>query len=479
MPLSNSNPRPVFSRASTRRLALPSLLAALFLVPALSAQDFNHPDTEPAPQAALVQKANDALSAGDFPAALKMLTDLNAQTPNNPQILYDLGLTLEALEPSQPTTATPPLTTAVPDQAAPTAESCYRKSIDANPLFPAPHVALGLLLARTNRPTEARTHLATATTLPDIEPALKARAYRALAKIDQQSHPPNPAAASDELLAALKLTPERSDDILLSAEIAEASADQAAAEQAYRRYLALPDGAGDQQATAALAHILLVEHHPADAEALLTPALAQHPDNPSFTAQLAQAYLASGDPTKTIRAAPMLVKLHQDHPEDRNITRVLARVYLEADHADQAETLYASLIADSGAHPDPTLLEARAEALLSLHRPAEAEKLLKQAVATPSAFPSPEAFADAATHLAFAAAEIDDPRTTLQALAIRATVQPPSPSSLFLEATATDALHQSNKAVELYKQFLAAAKGNFPEQESQARKRLVELAHTK
>jgi hypothetical protein len=158
---------------------------------------------------------------------------------------------------------------------------------------------------------------------------------------------------------------------------------------------------------------------------------------------------------------------------------LLARVYVETGHPEQADPLYATLIDAQTAHPDPTLLDDRAEALLRLHRPAEAEKLLKQAVANPAAFPTPAEFADAATHLAFAAAEIDDPRMTLQALTLRATVQPPSPSSLFLEATANDALHQSSKAVELYKQFLAAASGSLPDQESQARQRLAALESRK
>jgi hypothetical protein len=58
-------------------------------------------------------------------------------------------------------------------------------------------------------------------------------------------------------------------------------------------------------------------------------------------------------------------------------------------------------------------------------------------------------------------------------------VQQPTPPSLFLEATANDDLHQSTKAVELYKRFLAAAGGKFPDEESQARKRLAELSHAK
>lgn len=456
--------------------AILCLLAAL-LTSALSAQDFSHPDTQPAPQAALIQQANDALAAADFPAALKILTTLNTQTPNNPQILYDLGLTLEALPPADPASFATPLPL--------TAESAYRAAIAADPNFAAPNVALGLLLARTNRLADARTELLAAANLPAAGPALKARALRALARLDlgqpaqpgQQSTPPNPPLASAELLAALQLTPEQPEDVLLAAEIAEAAADLPAAEQAYRRYLAATPR--DPQATAALAHILLAQHHPAEAEALLVPALAQSPGDPAFTAQLAEAYLASGDDAKIAQATPLVESLHAQSPSNAAVTRLLARIYLSTGHPDQADPLYDSLIAAQAGHPDPTLLDDRATALLRLHRPAAAEALLKQAVANPAAFPSPAAFADAATHLAFAAIETDDPRMALQALDLSARVQPPSPSSLFLEATANDDLHQTIKAVEFYKKFLAAAAGDLPDQESQARKRLAELAHTK
>jgi Tfp pilus assembly protein PilF len=449
-----------------------------------AAQDFSQPETQPAPNAALIQQANDALAAGDLPTALKLLTTLNTRTPHNAEVLYDLGFTAEALEAApagaQPAPTAATAATAPATATQPAAESYYRQSIAADPAFAASHVALGLLLARASHPAEARAELLAATNLPEAAPALKARAFRALARLDLNPPDPkaaNPTAAADELIQALKLTPEQPQDILLSAQIAEASADIPSAEQAYRRFLAIDPA--DPVATAALAHILLAEHHPAAAEALLLPALDQHPGDPAFTAELAQAYLASGDAAKIARATPLLEGLHATHLGDSAITRLLARVYLETGHPDQAETLYASMIAAEGAHPDPTLLDDRAEALLRLHRPAAAEALLKQAVADPSAFPTPAALADAATHLAFAAAEIDDPRITLQALNLRARVQPPSPSTLFLEATANDTLHQSSKAVELYKQFLAAAAGNLPDQESQARQRLDALQHAK
>ena len=462
------------------------VLAAFFLCAMLPAQDLSHPDTPPTPSSALIQQANDALAAGNLPAALKILTDLNTQTPHNPQVLYDLGFTLESLAPANPPAASPAPAAAgsgeQPTGAAEpalTPESCYRQAISADPSFPAPQVALGLLLARTGHPVEARAQLLAATALAAADPALKARAFRALARLDLNAEPPNPPAASDDLLNALKLAPEQPADILLSAQIAEAAQDLPSAEQAYRRYLATPGNAYDAQAISALAHILLAQHHPAEAEALLTPALAEAPSNPSFTAQLAEAWLDSGDAAKIARAAPLVQSLHDKLPANTAVTRLLARIYVETGHPDQADPLYAALIDAQPDHPDPTLLDDRAEALLRLHRPGEAEKLLKLAVAEPGRFPTPADYADAATHLAFAAVEIDDPRMTLQALALRATVLPPSPPSLFLEATANDDLHQSSKAIELYHQFLAAANGSLPDQESQARRRLAELEHTK
>jgi hypothetical protein len=144
---------------------------------------------------------------------------------------------------------------------------------------------------------------------------------------------------------------------------------------------------------------------------------------------------------------------------------------------EKALPLYASL---STAYPnDPTLLDDQADALIRLRRPAEAQTLLQRAVANPEAFPTQDAFGIAASHLAFAASANHDPVTTLRALELRGRVLAPTPSTLFLAATAHDKLHQVKEASDLYKQFLAAAKGQFPDEEWEARHRLVALEHTK
>ena len=341
--------------------------------------------------------------------------------------------------------------------------------LQPTPTYFDPHLALGLLLARGGRLSDAHSQLQTATTLTTDNPALKARAFRALARIDQAS---NPSAASDELLSAIKITPETPEDILLSGELAEASGDSTAAELAYRRLLAVDPQNHD--ATAALTHLLLHQQRPDQAEALLTAALAKDPDNPTLNAQLASLYEQQG---KTAQALPLATKLHASHPEDAALTRLLARLFSRDQQYDQAAPLYASLLGNSP--QDPTLLDDSADVQIHLKNFAEAEALLKRAVAEPTAFPTKDDLGQAASHLAFAASANNDPTTTLQALTIRGTVLPQSPSSLFLSATAHDKLHQTKQATDLYKQFLSVANGQFPDEEWEARHRLLTLDHMK
>jgi tetratricopeptide (TPR) repeat protein len=438
--------------------ALPSLFFSTLLLagsfaqaqlPAGTTDTTQQPQT--APQDPQRAEANAAIDRQDFPTALKLLTALAESHPTDAHILYDLGFTQDAL-----------------DQTS-AAEASYRKAITADPNFLEPHVALGLLLARSGKLADARAELAKATTLTTDNPAIMARAYRALARIDQHTRP---ADASDELLAALKISPETSEDILLAGELAEASNDLPAAEASYRRVLAADPKNTD--ATAALTHILIRQNKLDEAETLLTAALQKAPDDLTLNAQLAALYDSQNKPEQ---ALPLVEKLHAAHPQDPTLTRLLARLYSRNNQFDKADPLYAALISISP--QDPTLLDDRADALIHLRRFAEAETLLKRAISHPEAFPTQEDLASAASHLAYVASETNDPATTLQALEIRDKVQPQSPSSLFLAATAHDKLHQVKQATDLYKQFLSVADGKFPDEEWEARHRLVTLEHMK
>ena len=85
---------------------------------------------------------------------------------------------------------------------------------------------------------------------------MKARAWRALARLDNPGPDGegNATEASKELLEALKLTPETTDDTLLAADLAEASGQHDAAEAAYRRVLA--EDPKSVAANSGLAHVL-------------------------------------------------------------------------------------------------------------------------------------------------------------------------------------------------------------------------------
>jgi hypothetical protein len=108
---------------------------------------------------------------------------------------------------------------------------------------------------------------------------------------------------------------------------------------------------------------------------------------------------------------------------------------------------------------------------------AEAESVFRQAVGMREQFHNDAAWGVTASHLAYAASKAGHPQVTLQALDARATVLPDTPSVLFLRAISYDSLHQRKQAIEAYHAFLGAAAGKLPDEEFEARHRLIALEH--
>jgi Flp pilus assembly protein TadD len=402
---------------------------------------------------AQLRDAESALEKGDYATAVKTLTTLAAARPNDAQILYDLGYAQERTD----------------DDAD--ATKSYASAIAADPTIGEPQLALALLDARSGRSEKAHGEFAAVTQLVTAPPVLKARAFRSLALLDQTS---NPAAASDDLLAAIKLTGETPADTALTAELAEHAGDKAGAEAAYRR--TLQTYSDDPEAAAGLTHILLQSNRAAEAESILADLLKSHPADPSLVSQMAAVYAAED---KTEQAIPLLVQLRSDpkFAADPALTRQLARLYALDNQNAQAEEMFRAALAKTPT--DPTLLDDLGTVLVRQQKYPEAQKTLEAAVALRDKFPTPADFGDAAGHLAFAASKNGQPREVLQALRLRATVQPNSAPSLFLEATAHDTLHEYKEAEQAYRAFLAIAAGQFPDQEFQAKHRLIALEHMK
>jgi tetratricopeptide (TPR) repeat protein len=345
------------------------------------------------------------------------------------------------------------------------AVALYHRAVAANPQSFEAHLSLGLLLARQNKPGEARPELATATTLDpgDAGPALKARAWRALAVIDQPApgKPGDPTQASNDLIEALKLTPETTADTLLAATLADQAGEYDAAQTAYRRVLAKdPKSAA---ANAGLAHILIARKQYPEAETFLRAALEQAPDDPALTAQLATV-LASQDKAE---ALPLLQKLHDAHPADAAITSMLAAVLSDAGDPVGSDHLYATLLVASP--NDPALLIAHGQNLIRQLRYPEAFTVFSKATQIDPAN------ADGWSGLAFAASRTNQPAITIHALTMRSKFLPEVASTYFLWATAYDTLHQKVQAIAYYHHFLDASAGKFPDQEWQARQRILLL----
>lgn len=337
----------------------------------------------------------------------------------------------------------------------------YRKAISADPKQFEARLALGLILAREGKATAARGQLEAATKLSPNppNPIAKAQAYRALAQLVRIT---DPDAAKQALLKALSMSPETVGDTLLTAEIAEAEGDSDTAEAAYRRVLNVQPESSP--AIAGLAHLLIAQKKYTEAEPLLKTALLRDPDDPALNTELATVLSAEGKQTEAVAA---LEKLHQQQPNDMPVTRMLADAYAESGQMEKADPLYVQAL--KAAPNDPDLLTARGEELIRQKRNAEALPLLERAVKL-----KPDD-ADAWSSLAFAATQEHQYQLTLDALSMRSKYVPETPATYFLRATAYDNLHQTKLAAENYHEFLSVANGKFPDQEWQAKHRLITL----
>jgi tetratricopeptide (TPR) repeat protein len=391
------------------------------------------------PVSAEVVKAEAAIVNSDWKTAETKLASWLAAHPADARALFDAGYVADAQNRL--------------DEAA----GLYRRAVEANPQSFEAHAELGLLLARQGKPVEAKPELAVATQLEagDAGDGAKARVWRALAQIDRAE---DPAKASEDLLEALKLSPESPEDTLLAASLADQSGHYEAAEQAYRRVLAKEPNSAP--ANAGLAHLLIARKEYPEAEALLRKALAQSPDDPALTAQLATV-LAAQDKAE---ALPLFQKLHDAHPQDAAISRMLAAVLAEAGDAAGSDKLYAALLAASP--EDPALLVAHGQNLIHLLNYTAAFAAFDKATRLDSAN------ADGWSGLAFAASRTNQPSITLHALTMRSKYLPEVPSTYFLWATAYDTLRQKAQAAAYYHHFLDSSAGKFPNQEWQAHQRL-------
>jgi tetratricopeptide (TPR) repeat protein len=416
------------------------------------------PDASPAQAAApqgsragtvapALASAEDKIADRAYDAARPMVLAYLQQHPGDARALFDLGYIEDS--------------TGQADRA----EADYRKAIAADPKQFEARAGLGLLLAQEGKGEQADQELQAATSL---EPAshdvtAKAQVWRSLAQLQA---PNDPAAAKASLLKALQLTPGQSTpaDLLLTAQIAERSGDAETAETAYRRVLATqPDSAA---ATAGLAHLLTQQKQYAQAEPLLRAALEKNPNDAALTTQLASVLAGEGKMSEALAA---LEKLHALEPANSSVSRMLGDAYLQASDPGKAEPIFAAALQSAPA--DRELLNDEGQSLILEKRFAEAVPVLRRAVQADAGD------TEAWSGLAYAYTQLHQPSEVLQALSMRSKTATDTPATLFLWATAYDTLRDSRRAAEYYRKFLDTAKGRFPDEEWQAKHRLVTLGN--
>jgi tetratricopeptide (TPR) repeat protein len=411
---------------------------------ALLASAQPHPLQKARPQAAVEDRGADELKAAEsllekqqYAEAEEKFQALVRSQSQNPQAWFDLGFAQSHLGRNSDAVAS------------------YRKAATLDAKWFEAQQNLGLALAKSGDLAGAATALQTAVTLKPIvggQHAL-AGAWLSLAQVLEQGHPQESLAAYQK---AAELAPSSVEAQLGSARMAEASGNVAAAEQ---QYLKLAE-AGNSESVERLISFYLKQKRYADAETWLRKYMAANPQNAAAKLQMGKLLAAEGKSKEAIAALEPAYKASPDPA----LARELASLYLETKQYDTAAPLLEKLIEQTPG--DAQLHFDYGSALMhQLKYPEAQAELLKAVQLKPGLV---EAYLD----LGYAAQQNKNYELTLRVLDARAKLQPETPATYFLRATAYDSLKMYKPAAENYKLFLAIAGGKFPDQEFQARHRL-------
>jgi predicted Zn-dependent protease len=191
---------------------------------------------------------------------------------------------------------------------------------------------------------------------------------------------------------------------------------------------------------------------------------AAHPEQAMAHIQLGRVLAAESKTDAAIAELEAGAKLA---PQDPVVQREVADLYLEAGKGGLAETAYRALVLSKP--DDPVLHHALGKALLHQKKfPAAQQEFLIAVKLKPD-------YGEAYGDLAFAASENKDYALTIKALDFRVKYLPDVDIIYFLRASAYDHLKDYKKAAVNFHLFLNTAHGKYPDQEWQAKHRLITI----
>jgi tetratricopeptide (TPR) repeat protein len=399
-------------------------------------------------QPAEIAQAEQAIQKNDFTAAEKLLNKAIERDPGNKepwsyQAWFDLGFVLNRLGRRDDSI------------------TAYRKSVAAKPDVFESNLNLGLMLARSNNP-EAEQYLRAATTLKPTDHVAEgqASAWLTLGHVLENGKPDDALTAFQKAAA---LAPKDPEPHLSAGLVRERQKDYTGAEGEYKQVLALDPHS--TEAVIGLANLYMKSGRIGEAEPLLRNLAADRPDNAGVHLQLGRVLAAQGKRDDAIPELQTAVKLS---PNDAEAQRDLADLYASTGKNDLAEPVYRTLVT---AHPnDAELHRALGQALLRQKKFPDAQQELVAAVRLKRDWP------DVYVDLAFAASENKNYELAVRALNGRALLNGEMPAvCFFLRASAYDHLGDYKQAAVDYHHFLETANGKYPDQEWQARHRLIAI----
>ncbi len=338
--------------------------------------------------------------------------------------------------------------------------AAYRKSIAAKPDLFESNLNLGILLGEAENP-EAETYLRAATKLKPTGPAEQGheRAWLSLGHVLESKDPQQAAAAYQE---AAKLEPGDPEPHLAAALLLEKQNHLADAEREYQQ--AAQVAPTSVEAVAGLVNVYSKTQRLPEAEKMLRRYIELNPQNATAHVQLGRVLAARGNPNDARAEYESALKLS---PNDFQAQRELADLDVASQHYREAAQHYQVLVAKRPA--DPELHYALGNALMQARDFLAAQQALLETVKLKPDMG--QAYGD----LALVASENKQYELAIRALDARAKFMPETPGTYFLRATAYDNLKAYKQASANYRQFLQAAQGKYPDQEWQARHRLLAI----
>jgi tetratricopeptide (TPR) repeat protein len=402
-------------------------------------------------QPAEIAQAEDAIQKNDFPSAEALLRKALNTDPDDSakgqawryHAWFDLGFVLNHMNRTDDSI------------------DAYRKSVAAKPDVFESNLNLGLMLARTRNP-EAEQYLRTATTLKPTAHTEEgqARAWLSLAHLVENRDPTH---ALEAYRNAANLTPNDPEPHLSAGLLEERQKDFAVAEAEYKQALVLDPHS--TEAAIGLTNIYMKSNRLGDAEPVLRRLAADRVDDAGLHLQLGRVLAAQGKKDDAILELQAALKLS---PKDSDAQRDLADLLASTGKNDQAETIYRALLVAN--QNDAELHRCLGQALLRQKKFPEAQQELLNAVRLKR--DAPDTYVD----LAFAANENKNYELTVRALNGRFLLNKDMPPlCFFLRATAYDHLRDFKMASADYHLFLDSANGKYPDQEWQARHRLIAI----